>query len=152
MLNDIVIIVEQFLKEKQSDDPKLIESALKFLQNPSDIGWITEVSLVEKVHDADSLRVKLERLVDVRLLECYMPEVNKGTEKSRKLANKLTDEVKDLLSKSDKVFLNIPNDSDKIRDIFTFGRVLGYIICLVDGELIVLSQFVRNKLKVLHYW
>ena len=150
MLNDIVIIVEQFLKEKQSDDPKLIESALKFLQNPSDIGWITEVSLVEKVHDADSLRVKLERLVDVRLLECYMPEVNKGTEKSRKLANKLTDEVKDLLSKSDKVFLNIPNDSDKIRDIFTFGRVLGYIICLVDGELIDLSQFATKKLKELH--
>jgi len=105
-------------------------------------GFCTKCEVV-KIIDGDTLRVRITRIIDVRLLECYCPETRTKdlTEKEKGLQAK--NYLEDLLYEredspqinyqSRPLVLFIPADEDgQIKDIFTFGRVLGRVF--VDGE------------------
>ena len=89
-------------------------------------GFTTKAK-VSRIIDGDTVDVEITRKVRVRLKDCWAPEKRsrdivekqKGMAAFSHLATKLHDE---------EIVLFIPaDDRGEIKDIFTFGRVVGYI-------------------------
>lgn len=98
-------------------------------------GLTTKCKLT-RIIDADTIEVELTRKITVRLLDLYAPE--KNTEEGKRLIEYLTK----ILNKKD-LILHIPaSDRLQIKDIFTFGRVLGYIWTEDD-----INQDISKKIK-----
>ena len=94
-------------------------------------GFTTKAK-VTRVIDGDTVDVEITRKVRVRLKDCWAPEKRsrdivekqKGMASLSHLATILDDK---------KIVLFIPaDDKDEIKDIFTFGRVVGHIF--LNGE------------------
>ena len=111
------------------------------MQEPP-IGFTTKVNVV-KVIDGDTLDVEITRRIRVRLKDCWCPETRTRDLKEKERGLKAKRHLKDILSldtgffswrsKNHEVVLFIPADKEgDIKDIFTFGRVVGNIF--VDGE------------------
>jgi len=105
-------------------------------------GIVTDAKVINVV-DGDTIDLKIEKIIRVRLRDCWCAETRTRDleEKQKGLAAK--DHMEDLLGKRvvyfgekrfDKnVVLFIPADEDgEIKDVFTFNRVLGHVF--VDGE------------------
>ena len=89
--------------------------------------------VVTKVIDGDTIEIRFERTMRIRLLDCWSPETRtkdlvekaKGI-KAKKHLQKLID--------GQEVEITIPIDSDgKFGDSMSFGRVLAYVQRLTDG-------------------
>lgn len=84
------------------------------------VGWTT-LGTVVKHHDGDTSRVRVCREIDVRLLDCWVPD---GTDLDIE-ANRLLNRMCPVDSR---VTIFIPaSEDDQLRDIFTFGRCTGYV-------------------------
>jgi endonuclease YncB( thermonuclease family) len=92
-----------------------------------EIGYTVPVT-VSRVIDGDTVEVSIEKKINVRLLDCYMPEV-KGASKELGLLAK--EYMIRCIENSKEVLLHIPGE-DNISHDFTFSRVLGRIY--VDGK------------------
>lgn len=89
-------------------------------------GWSTQAQVV-RVLDGDTIEVEITRKVRVRLLDCWAPETRDlgGPESMKNLTRLLSDS---------EVTLLVPTDSDEVQDIWTFGRVLGYVWSKADAD------------------
>lgn len=86
------------------------------------IGWTTHAT-VSRVIDGDTLRVEVTRTIDVRLEDCWAPELrSEGGALSK--AN-----LEELCGGSSVVLFVPASAGDELRDIFTFGRVVGRVYC-----------------------
>ena len=105
-------------------------SVLSVLQGPPATrpphGWSTQAHVV-RVIDGDTIEVEITRRLRVRLLDCWAPE-------TRHLGGlESTENLKRLLADSE-VTLLVPTDSEDVSDIWTFGRVLGYVWSTADAD------------------
>lgn len=111
------------------------------MQEPP-IGFTTKAKAV-RVIDGDTLDVEITRRIRVRLKDCWCPETRTRDLEEKERGLKAKRHLKDLLSldtgffnwgsKGNEVVLFIPADKEgDIKDVFTFGRVVGNIF--VDGE------------------
>ena len=83
---------------------------------------ITARAIVKRVLDGDTLDVELVLPCRVRLLNCWAPELH--TEEGKKSKDALCT----LSPEGSRVVLQIPTtDAQNVKDVFTFGRVLGNI-------------------------
>lgn len=89
---------------------------------PPQEGLTVRASVV-RVLDGDTIEVELRRVVRVRLLDCWTPELH-GAEKTRaELAKRHCER----LAKNTHGILFIPTDNARqIGDVTTLGRVLGH--------------------------
>ena len=105
-------------------------------------GWTTEV-VIKKVYDGDTITVDVKRTLTVRLMDCWCPEIRTRNRDEKKKGIAARDHLKEALVVEEnnkdtekeytEAVLYIPADEDsELKDIFTFGRVLGYIF--VDGK------------------
>lgn len=92
---------------------------------PPPLGIGTRVSVLWAV-DGDTIEVEVRKVVRVRLLDCWAPELRSGTpaEKNRgELARKFCERT----AKGTQGVLFIPTDgARRIGDVWTFDRVLAY--------------------------
>lgn len=94
-------------------------------------GFTTKAK-VKNIVDGDTLDVEIVRRIRVRLKDCWCPETRTKdiVEKQKGLASR--SHLATLLNNGE-VVLFIPADYEgEIKDIFTFGRVVGHIF--VDGQ------------------
>lgn len=97
---------------------------------------------VVSVHDGDTLTVELRLLVNVRLLDCWAPELkDKGGIEAR---DYLTE-----LSHNKRAVLHVPlGDRGKLSDCLSFGRVLGDVWvndCNLSAEMVRTKHATRTK-------
>lgn len=105
-------------------------------------GIVTD-AIVINVVDGDTVDLKIEKTIRVRLKDCWCAEIRTRDKKKKKkgLAAKL--HMEELVGKKElflggkqydqDVVLFIPAGEDgDIKDVFTFNRVLGYIFA--NGE------------------
>ena len=79
-------------------------------------GWTVPCEVV-RVIDGDTVRVRVTKEINVRLLECYAPELRQpGGVQSREYLREMLD--------GREVTLHIPGD-ESVAHLFTFSRVLG---------------------------
>ena len=102
------------------------------------IGLCLNVQLV-KLRDADTPVVRVRNSPyewAVRLLECYVPEKNRGTPEQREIARKAGVYAESILTGADDdLRLYVPPYGDgpseshgiNLLKLFTFDRVLGYV-------------------------
>lgn len=95
------------------------------IANPPPTGWTTDARVLS-VYDGDTLELEVRRVVRVRLLDCWAPEIRGGTEESKAAARASRDHLRQLVA-SGKVRLHVPTRSDRVDELFSFGRVLGYV-------------------------
>lgn len=87
------------------------------MNKPPD-GWTVPCELV-RVHDGDTVRVRITKELNIRLLDCWAPELSKsGGVASREHLKELLDGME--------LTLHIPGD-ESIAHLFTFSRLLGRI-------------------------
>lgn len=99
-----------------------------------------------KVHDGDTVTVEVKFEINIRMLDCYAPELNTENGKN---AKKFLEEK---LNTEKEVYVKIPF-SQKIGKSISLSRFLGYIYQDVDGdgkldnlsEVMVKSGFAREK-------
>ena len=107
------------------------------------------VKQVKKVIDGDTVDVTITRKIRVRLKDCWAPETRTrdSKEKQRGMASKK--HLEKMLKKNKHVVLHIPGDKEgDIKDIFTFGRVVGYIFVDeqdVSSEMVSVGHATRKK-------
>ena len=88
---------------------------------------LTTAATVVKIIDGDTIDVKIERTLRVRLQDCWCPEIRTRdiVEKQKGMAARSHATT---LAYDKKVVLFIPADPEgDIKDVFTFGRVVGRI-------------------------
>ena len=89
---------------------------------------------IVEVYDGDTLTVEVSLKARVRLLDCWAPELRDAGGKASR------DNLKQHEGKE--AILQIPLEgADRLDDIFTFGRVLGYIYV---GEVSLSDKQVRE--------
>lgn len=88
-------------------------------------GMAKKVTIV-RVVDGDTLDVQITLEIRVRLLDCWAPETRTRDldEKARGMASK---QYLQGLVEDGSAVLYVPWESNKISDVFTFGRVLGHV-------------------------
>lgn len=95
---------------------------------PPEPGINTRCTVVD-VYDGDTVTVEIKYTVKVRLLDCWAPEV-RGEQKEKGLKSR--DRLRELILNK-KGILSVPaKNANSMDDLFTFGRVLGYL--WVDGK------------------
>jgi len=105
-------------------------------------GWTTEVE-IKRVYDGDTLIVDVRRILTVRLKDCWCSEIRTRNKDEKKKGIAARNHLREILSENKnqdtgklkyaKAVLHIPADEDsEIKDVFTFGRVLGHIF--IDGK------------------
>ncbi|MBX3444267.1 MAG: hypothetical protein KF774_17830 [Planctomyces sp.] len=89
-------------------------------------------ALVVHVLDGDTLRVRVTREFDVRILDCWAPETRSSIPEERAKGAAAAERVRELVGgRSVRVF--VPNgDETRLFDQLTFSRVLGHVY--VDGQ------------------
>ena len=80
-------------------------------------------AVVSKVHDGDTLTVKVSYSFNVRLLDCWAPEVT-GLQKQEGIKSR--DHLNSLVKVGDEVLLEIPITGN-LEDSISLGRVLGRV-------------------------
>lgn len=93
-------------------------------------GWTTKATLT-RVLDGDTLEVKVERTLRIRMLDCWAPET-RGSERPLGLESKANLEslLNDGVETGDpvRVIIHIPPGRDgRLQDVFTFGRALAHV-------------------------
>jgi endonuclease YncB( thermonuclease family) len=78
------------------------------------------------VYDGDTVELEIKRIVTVRLLDCWAPEIRTKNAAEKQKGFESKHHLARLLPKKSTVILHIPGE-EKIKNVFTFGRVLGHI-------------------------
>lgn len=99
-------------------------------------GWTTQAT-VTRVLDGDTLEVEITRKLKVRLLDCWAPEKREAAGPAS------TANLKRLIGDGE-ITLMVPVRSSKVEDVWTFGRVLGYVWSKADADWSVNEQQVRQ--------
>lgn len=106
---------------------------------------LTLPGTVSRVIDGDTVEIKIERTIRVRLLDCWAPETRTSSaiEKQRGI------DSRDHLEREAigrEVELQIPLDADgKFGDAMSFGRVLGRVRRVDDGQDLSVLQVAAGK-------
>tara|TARA_B100000749_G_C18302729_1_gene413309 strand:- start:196 stop:639 length:444 start_codon:yes stop_codon:yes gene_type:complete len=112
----------------------------KMKQPPN--GWTTEVE-IKRVYDGDTLIVDVHRTLTVRLKDCWCSEIRTRDKEEKKKGIAARNHLREILLEEKnedtgkleyiKAVLHIPASEDsELKDVFTFGRVLGHIF--IDGK------------------
>lgn len=99
--------------------------AVLFAGDPPEPGWTTEARVL-RVLDGDTVEVEIRRVVRVRLLDCWAPELRGGTPKTKRAARESRESLEDLVAEKS-VVLHVPVRTARIQDVFSFGRILGHV-------------------------
>lgn len=102
---------------------------------------LTLPCVVTRVHDGDTVTVEIKVTADLRLLDCWAPELKE------EMGPKARDRMK-ALAEGKKGVVSIPIDNmNKLGDALTFGRVLGRL--WIDnqdvGALLVKEELATKK-------
>ena len=100
-------------------------------------GWTTDIE-IKKVYDGDTVVVEIKRELTVRLMDCWCSEIRTRNKKEKTKGIAARNHLRKILFEKKeidtgklaytKATLHIPaDDENQLKDIFTFGRVLGYI-------------------------
>ena|SRR3990172_4661572 len=97
-------------------------------------GWSTECEIT-RVVDGDTVEIRVERIIRVRLLDCWAVEI-KGDSEPDGLTSKRNLQS---IAEGKHGTLFVPTEEARsFQDILTLGRILGHV--WVDGSEIELSQ------------
>jgi endonuclease YncB( thermonuclease family) len=111
-------------------------------------GFTTKAN-VSRVIDGDTVDVTITRKIRVRLKDCWAPETRTRDSNERQKGIASKKHLEKLLRKNKHVVLHIPADKEgDIKDIFTFGRVVGYIFVDeqdVSSEMVSVGHATRKK-------
>lgn len=126
---------------------------MKYEQCPP-AGWTT-TAVFDRNYDSDTPTLEIRKKLNIRLLECYAPEIRSKSKKEKELAIKGRDFVNKMLKEAKEIKLFIPTDGeDNIADVITLGRFLGYVF--VDGVnlsyLLVKEGYAVAKPPKKDYW
>lgn len=91
---------------------------------------IVKEAVVTDVHDGDTITVEMTYSINVRLIDCWAPEI-KGKEKE--LGVKSKDHLNSLVKKGDKVLVEVPL-TNHLSSSLSLGRVLARVYKDVDGD------------------
>jgi endonuclease YncB( thermonuclease family) len=136
-------VVVAFSQEPSSVPSGHSPSAIR--QEPPAIGLAIPCQIVE-VYDGDTLTVRVQADLRVRLVDCWAPEIRTKdeTEKVRGLAAR--DHLKTLAPVNSPAVLSIDlNEVDRLDDLLTLGRVLGKVS--VDGKDLSTQQVAAGHAK-----
>lgn len=102
---------------------------------PTPLG-IASLGSITRVIDGDTVEVKIERTVRVRLLDCWAPELHRGDEAERAAGRRSKENLEALLPVGApiQVHLSAGDDPEALGDAFTLSRVLGRIWPFRDGS------------------
>lgn len=92
---------------------------------------ITFPAKVTRVLDGDTLEVKIERTIRIRILDCWAMETRTVNKQEKDIGITAKQFLKNLILDKE-VTLEIPIEGDKFGDSMTFGRVLGVV--KLDGK------------------
>jgi endonuclease YncB( thermonuclease family) len=100
--------------------------------------WTTEAEVVS-VYDGDTFTVEVRRRFEVRVIDCWSPELDAHDERERQLARESRDHMKQLVARSgNKVIVSVPGVMRK-RDGFydpgdstSLTRILGHVWLMGD--------------------
>ena len=92
---------------------------------------ITFPAKVTRVLDGDTLEVKIERTIRIRILDCWAMETRTINKQEKDIGITAKQFLKNLILDKE-VTLEIPIEGDKFGDSMTFGRVLGVV--KLDGK------------------
>lgn len=93
------------------------------------LGWTTWAEVVD-VHDGDTVRVRVTREIDVRMEDCWAPELrDPGGPESR--GNLMA-----YAPLGERLYLFVPgSERGRLSDEFTFGRVVGRLYTVGGQDL-----------------
>lgn len=101
-------------------------------EQPKPPAGITLPVKVVGVVDGDTLEVAVDWRIRVRLLDCWAPELKKGTEAEKKAGFKAKLDLA-ALAVGKPATLFVPTDkASRVGDVFTFDRILGHV--WTDGD------------------
>lgn len=100
--------------------------------DPPPIGLSLPCEVVNVI-DGDTVDVKIELVMRVRMLECWAPETRTRNlaEKERGLASKAHLQE---LALGEEGIVFIPMPTNRLQDLLTFDRVLGYLWVKGDNK------------------
>jgi endonuclease YncB( thermonuclease family) len=90
---------------------------------------IVESGIVTKIHDGDTISVSVTRNYNIRLLDCWAPEIV-GKEKQLGLQSKAA--LESMLHIGDAVTIEIPTKNNQPET--SFDRTLAYILKDINGD------------------
>lgn len=114
-------------KISNASNPKI------FSMSASDRNVITSISLparIVSIHDGDTVTVEFRAQANIRLLDCWAPEII-GEEKLEGLKSKKF--LESLIFPEDDIIVEIPFDG-KISNSLTLTRILGKIYKDIDND------------------
>lgn len=129
------IHVISFLTKKESLKESLPnysdETMVVFGSSEPDAAYkIVAPAKLVSVHDGDTVTVELRLKTNIRLLDCWAPEIT-GNEKPKGLKSK--EFLQTLLSENDSITVEIPFQENFSKSL-TLSRILGRIYKDVDGD------------------
>lgn len=82
---------------------------------------------VVSVHDGDTLTAEVTIRANIRLIDCWAPELSEdGGKESRDRLSRIA------IGRTGTLFVPIGPKADNLADLLTFGRVLGHV--WIDGQ------------------
>lgn len=92
---------------------------------------ITFPAKVTRILDGDTLEVKVERTIRIRLLDCWAMETSTRNEQEKDIGITAKQFLKNLILDKE-VTVEVPIEGNKFGDSMSFGRVLGVV--KLDGK------------------
>lgn len=123
------LIAQEKIKNKDYDEALLIK------------GTITNV------HDGDTVTVNVSKQFNIRLLDCWAPEINSKDENENKRGLASKEFLNKMIKNGDEVTVEIPIYENFAKSL-TFGRFLGYIWRDIDGDGVkdnISNEMVKNN-------
>ncbi len=90
-------------------------------------GQISIPCEVVEVYDGDTMTVRVSLDMQVRLLDCWAPELKTRDQSDKVKGIAAREHLQKLAPVGSKAQLTIPLTGDRLDDILTFGRVLGRV-------------------------
>ena len=91
------------------------------------IGWTTS-SKIKRCIDGDTTIVAIEKILNIRLIDCWTPETRTKDLKEKKRGLFCKKKLQQFLNNKQNVITYIPADQEgQIKDVFSLSRVLGRI-------------------------
>lgn len=94
---------------------------------------ITVPGKLVSIHDGDTVSVMFHIDANIRMLDCWAPEINSKDEAEKEKGLLARDYLQSLLKPGDNVIVEIPF-GEKLSNSLTFSRILGKIYKDVDGD------------------
>lgn len=102
---------------------------------------------ITNIHDGDTVTVNISKEFNIRLLDCWCPEINSKDEEEKKRGLEAKKFLNKMLKNGDEVTVEIPLHKNLAQSL-TFGRFLGYIWNDIDGDGVkdnISNEMVKNK-------